>query len=220
MKKSLWFVWLLLPLVLPLTACSDDDDTVDANATWAARNAKWYKEIADSARTAIAEAKATHGDNWEAHCEWRMYKSLTKSPDIRGALTDSICIRYLQRGTGTELANSSDTVRIHFRGTLIPEKQVENGETKFTYPVFTQTYYGTFNPATAAPQATAVSNTVAGFFTALQYMREGDNCRVYIPHQLAYGGEATGSVPAYSTLAFHINLIGIYHPGTAVPPWK
>ncbi len=218
MKKSIWFVWLLLPLVLPLTACSDDDDSVDVTTVWATRNAQWFYVIADSARTAIAEAKAAHGDNWETH--WRMYKSLTKSPDIRGTLTDSICLRYLQRGTGTEYPNSTDTVRVHFRGTLIPETGIVNGEQKTVYPMFTQTYYGDFNPATAAPQVMAVKSTVAGFYTALQYMREGDNCRVYIPQQLAYGASATGSVPAYSTLAFHLNLVGIYHPGTAVPPWK
>ena len=52
---------------------------------------------------------------------------------------------------------------------------------------FTQTYYGDYNPATAAPQLAAVGGFKDGFSTALQYMVAGDDWMVYIPQELFYG---------------------------------
>lgn len=220
MRKNFWLLLLALPLAFQLAACSDDDEADELAASWEVRNTQWFLTIADSARTAIAEARAQWGDDWEAHCDWRMYKSLLKSQQQYGSLMDSVCIHFLQRGEGTVSPRSTDSVRVNFRGFLMPTYLTVNGKDSLAFTTFTQTYYGKFNPATASPQLMVVSATVAGFSTALQYMHVGDNAWVYIPQQLGYGTTANGAIPAGSTLAFHLNLVGIYPPGQVVPPWN
>ena len=51
-------------------------------------------------------------------------------------------------------------------------------------------------------------------------MVEGDDWMVYIPQQLAYGATVKGTIPAYSTLRFRIQLVAIYPLGTKIPDWK
>ena len=86
--------------------------------------------------------------------------------------------------------------------------------------VFSQTYYGDFDPATAAPLAMPVISTVEGFQTALQYMVKGDDWLVYIPHELAYKETASDAIPAYSTLLFHIRVERVHKSGTDMPGWR
>ena len=50
-----------------MASCSETDDTWDPYTNWQARNAAWYEQVSDSARTAIAQAKAQYGEEWEAH---------------------------------------------------------------------------------------------------------------------------------------------------------
>ncbi len=213
MKNSLWYLLLFVPFMGLFASCSKDDEAASTEAAWATQNAAWFALAVDSARTKIAEAKAEWGDDWQAHCQWRMYKSLHKTPDMRGTVMDSICVHILERGTGTISPRSTDSVRVHFKGWLIPSA---NG----TRTSFTQTYYGDFNPEVAAPQLMSVSSTVAGFSTALQYMHVGDNWLVYIPYTAAYGTVGNGAIPGYSTLTFHLNLAAIYKPGSGIPDWK
>ncbi len=181
----------LLGAACLLTSCEETTEQWDPYENWQVRNIAWFASVADSARTAISQAKAQYGDEWEKHCEWRMYKTLQRSASTRGPLTDSICCRILQRGTL---------------------------ETRMQ--VFTQTYFGDYNPATAAPQVGAVKSFTEGFGTALQYMVKDDDWMVYIPSDLAYGAESSSSIPAYSTLLFRIHLMGVYESGSGVPEWK
>ena len=51
-------------------------------------------------------------------------------------------------------------------------------------------------------------------------MVEGDEWYVYIPQQLAYKSETNEAVPAYSTLKFLINVVGVYEDADDVPDWK
>ena len=40
-------------------------------------------------------------------------------------------------------------------------------------------------------------------------MVEGDKYEVWIPQQLAYGANGSGSIPGYSTLIFEIELVSV-----------
>lgn len=206
-----------------LVACKESEENYTPYINWEARNAAWYLQVTDSARTAIAQAKAQYGDQWEDHCQWRQLKSLLKQQNAGGLYTDSICVRILGRGTGYS-PTFSDSVRLNFRGWLMPATykrinaqgvQVDS----LMQEVFTQTYYGSYNPETAVPSLMAVSATVPGFSTALQYMREGDDWLVYIPQQLGYGATAKDVIPAYSTLQFRLSLVAAYPTGSGVPKW-
>ena len=187
-----------------LTACSSETAEYDPYHDWQVRNGEWFSQIADSAR--------------RGGSDWLMLKALTKSPSEQSGVTaDSICVHILHRGTGSVSPTYSDSVRISFRGWLMPTQKAD-GRTEEL--IFTQTYYGDYDPELAAPQLAGVSSFTPGFATALQYMVVGDDWMVYIPQQLAYGGTVTGVIPAYSTLRFRIQLLATYPIGTEIPDWK
>lgn len=204
-----------------LTSCEETTDEWNPYYNWQARNNQWFATVADSARTAISQAKAQYGADWEQHCQWRMYKTLERSTDTQGPLADSICCRIVNRGDGLVSPAFTDSVRLSFRGWIMPTEYLkEDGTLESRMAVFTQTYYGEYNPLTASPQVGAVKSFTEGFGTALQYMVKGDDWMVYIPNELAYRGEASSAIPAYSTLLFRIHMMGVYESGTGVPEWK
>ena len=220
MKKSLLYPTLFLLAVGSLSSCKEEDDTYDAYANWPSRNAEFFVRTAAEARNAIAEAKAAHGGQWEAHCDWRMFKSTTKSQDVPGALTDSVCVRIERRGEGTQSPTWSDTVRVNYRGYLMPTQNMVNGEWVEERKVFSQSFMGELDNQFAVPAKMGVSAGVPGFATALQYMKKGDVWWVYIPSELAYGSQETGAVRPYSTLTFYVNLVDYYEPGDKIPDWR
>ncbi len=200
----LYSVFCILYLPVFLASCSSDTEDYDPYHDWRARNEAWFSQIADSAR--------------RGGSQWLSFKSALKSPQYQsGQRSDSIFVHVLTRGEGTVAPAFTDTVRINFRGTLMPTQDVAG--TPMTM-VFTQTYYQGFDPATAAPQKSCVASFTAGFATALQHMVEGDDWLVYIPSDLFYGGSAQGTIPAYSAACFRINMVGVYPLGTTVPDWK
>lgn len=227
MKQHTFFLFpLLLLAVFVFAACSEDEPEYDPYHDWQARNAEWFQFVTDSAVTAIAEAKAQWGDEWEEHCQWRRFKTLNQSADYdTHRATDSICVRIHKRGTGSYSPLMTDSVRISFRGWMMPATyRLYNEEgvlvDSVMQTVFSQTYYGEFNPETAMPQLSAITPFVQGFSTAIQYMVEDDDWYVYIPQQLAYGASANSAIPAYSTLLFRIHLAAVYPANSGVPDWK
>lgn len=218
MKK---YIYTMLAMVCCLVSCSETYDEYDPYENWRSRNATWFEDTVQVARVAIAQAKETYGDDWEAHCPWRMYKSILKSQSSDGPVTDSICVRIINPGTdpdGKGSPASNDSVSVNFRGWLMPTLNYDgNGSGMgMVQDVFTTTYYGEYNPETAAPQLMAVGGLVEGFSTALQYMVEGDDWMVFIPQNLAYGSSDRGNIKPYSTLQFRIHMIRWYESGTGI----
>ncbi len=196
-----------LSFLILFSSCSSDTDEYDPYHHWRSRNTEWYKQVADSAQTAIAQAKSQYGNEWEEHCDWRMIKSLRRSPLYQGGiLQDSICVHILNRGTGSVSPISTDTVSIQIRGSLMPTEDA-NGKPMVIY--FTQTYYGSYDPATAAVLTTAVNGFTDGVESALQYMVIGDDWLVYVPYELFYDSEERGIIPPYSAACFRINLVKV-----------
>lgn len=221
MKKYTFYI--IAALALGLASCSESDDTWDPYTNWAQRNAAWYASVADTARQAIREARAQYGDEWEAHTPWRMMKSLQLAADYdTRRVDDSICVKILasgpHAGDAAYMPMFTDSVRLSYRGWLMPTQYEAGGMVE--QRVFTQTYYGSFDPATAAPSQMGVSGTIEGFATALQYMTAGDDWLVYIPQRMAYGEKASDAIPAYSTLLYRLTMVDHFPAGTTVPTWK
>lgn len=208
---------LLLFSVLLLASCRSSESGYDAHHDWQARNAQWFAEVYDAAQASIAQAKAQYGNQWEAHCDWRIYKTLLKSQDVAGATTDHIVCKINERGSGDWSPAYTDSVRLYYRGWIMDDNYPES---KTNLTVFSQTYYGEFNPATAAPIAMPVTSTVEGFMTALQYMVKGDEWDVYVPQELAYKETASDAIPAYSTLLFRIRVELVHKSGTGMSEWR
>lgn len=201
LQKILWLAALLLPLGA-MTACteSDDEEAVEEFADWQARNSVFFVSLEDSlSRDASA---------------WKKIKTYTKDESTAGVNTDYIYAKVIEKGSGDASPLYSDSVRIAYRGRLIPSA---------TYPegyVFDQTFVGDYNIKTTAVYDGMVSDFVDGFTTALQHMHRGDWWRVYIPHTLGYGAYASGSIPGYSVLVFDLVLID-FLPGSGVfAPWS
>ncbi|MBT0666839.1 FKBP-type peptidyl-prolyl cis-trans isomerase [Novosphingobium profundi] len=57
-----------------------------------------------------------------------------------------------------------------------------------------------------------LSNVVPGFAQGLVQMKRGGHYRLTIPPELGYGAEASGPIPANSTLVFDIELIDYKTP--------
>ena len=122
-----------------------------------------------------------------------------------------------ERGDGDWSAAYTDSVRLYSRGWLMDENYPVS---KTNQTIFSQTYYGEFNPDTAAPVAMSASALVEGFTTAIQYMVKGDDWDIYIPHGLAYGEKASDAIPAYSTLRFRVRVELVHKSGTGMPGWR
>ena len=213
MKKVLL---LIVPLVL-LASCKDSEAESNVRQNWPERNVQWFAEVYDAARAEIETAKAQYGCDWEKHCDWRVYKTLLKSQDVQGPPTDHVVCKINEKGDGDWSPAYTDSVRLYYRGWIMDDNYPAS---KDNMTVFSQTYYGEFNPATAAPVAMAASALVEGFTTAIQYMVEGDDWSVYIPSELAYGAKASDAIPAYSTLLFRIRVERVHKSGTGMPGWR
>lgn len=210
--------FLLLPLLL-LASCKNSDEDDDIDYDWKTRNAQWFAEVYDAAKAEIAAAQAQYpnGNDWEQHCDWRVYKTLLKSQDVQGASTDYIVCKINQRGDGDWSPAYTDSVRLYYRGWLMDANYPSS---KDNMTVFSQTYYDDFNEKTAAPMAMPVTSTVEGFMTAVQYMVKGDDWMVYIPTELAYKDQSSDAIPAYSTLLYHLRIELVHKSGTGMDEWR
>jgi len=98
----------------------------------------------------------------------------------------------LQRGSGTVSPKATDTVRVHYHGTLLSgavfDSSVERGE----------------------PISFPLNGVIRGWTEGVQLMKVGDKFRFVIPNYLGYGGSSpTPKIPPFSTLVFEIELLGI-----------
>ena len=183
------------------TSCSEsDDEDADEYANWKVRNDAYFLSLEDSLKRTDAN--------------WKKIKSYTKDATTVGSNTDYIYVKELQQGTGTQSPLFTDSVRLSYRGRLIPS---------VTYPegyVFDQTYIGDYSIRTTAVTDNLASGFITGFTTALIHMHQGDRWRIFIPYQLGYGTSASGSIPAYSTLIFDVQLIDFLPEKGAFAPWS
>ena len=183
-----------------LSSCSEEDETVDEYADWQQRNDAFFATLDDSLA--------------RSNVQWMKLKSFSKDETTTGAVYDYIYARVLERGTGTESPLYTDSVRVSYKGRLLPVASEPDGL------IFDYTYDGNFSWTTTGVRDGLVSVFVDGFTTAMLHMHRGDRWRVYIPYQLGYKSATSGSVPAYSTLIFDVALVDFCHPNESLPKWN
>ena len=152
---------------------------------------------------------------WGSNASYRKILTYSKDGSVTGwTNSDYIYVEELEKGSGTESPLFTDTVRVAYRGHLIPTA---------TYPegyVFDQTYVDDFVWGTAGQTDFVTSSVVDGFATALMNMHVGDRWRVRIPYMLGYGTSSTTTITGYSNLVFEIALYDFWHPGETRPSAK
>ena len=100
--------------------------------------------------------------------------------------------QVLKQGNGTVSAKATDTVKVHYHGTLLDgtvfDSSVERGE----------------------PISFALNHVIPGWTEGLQLMKVGDKFKFEIPPNLAYGPNSPSpKIPENSTLVFEVELLGI-----------
>lgn len=105
-------------------------------------------------------------------------------------LPSGLQYKVLQQGDGP-VAGATDRVKVHYEGRLIDGTVFDSS-------------YKRGEPATFAP-----SQVIKGWTEALTMMPVGSKWQLYIPQELGYGSRQSGPIPAYSTLIFDVEVLGI-----------
>ncbi|UVE18478.1 FKBP-type peptidyl-prolyl cis-trans isomerase [Pseudomonas sp. LS44] len=105
-------------------------------------------------------------------------------------LPSGLQYEVLNAGTGPK-PSREDNVRTHYHGTLVDGT------------VFDSSY------ERGQPAEFPVGGVIAGWVEALQLMGTGSKWRLYVPSELAYGGQSAGSIPPHSALIFDVELLEI-----------
>ena len=100
--------------------------------------------------------------------------------------------QILKHGTGTVSPKATDTVKVHYHGTLLDgtvfDSSVERGQ----------------------PISFPLNGVIPGWTEGLQLMKVGDKFKFVIPPNLAYGPNSPSpKIPPNSTLVFEVELLGI-----------
>jgi FKBP-type peptidyl-prolyl cis-trans isomerase FkpA len=121
-----------------------------------------------------------------------MSGALAEAPAAVDETTPSgLVYRSLKEGTGPSPA-ASDTVKVHYRGTLTDGKEFDSS-------------YGRGQPAEFP-----LNGVIRCWTEGVQKMKVGGKARLTCPPAIAYGNRAVGGViPANSTLVFEIELLDI-----------
>lgn len=107
------------------------------------------------------------------------------------SLPSGLQYKVIEAGKGQK-PKVSDTVVVHYRGTLIGGEEFDSS-------------YGRGEPATFA-----LNGIIQGWQEALQLMPVGSKWEVYMPAELAYGTRGAGdAIGPNETLIFQIELIAI-----------
>jgi peptidylprolyl isomerase len=117
----------------------------------------------------------------------------TSSPKNEMKTTASgLKYQVIKQGTGAASPKATDTVNVHYHGTLLNgtvfDSSVQRGQ----------------------PISFPLNQVIAGWTEGLQLMKVGDKFKFEIPPNLAYGPNSPSpAIPPNSTLVFEVELLGI-----------
>ena len=209
-QKILYQLVTIIYILLPLigggwvgVSCSESTSSDDEYANWQQRNEQFLASV-------VNDSLRQPG--------WQRIKNYSLNPDTEGAMSEYVYVKVIESGDPTgEQPAFTDSVRVAYQGRLIPSRTYPEGK------VFDGTVYGTYSNKTNANTKFLISNStmISGFSTTLQHMRRGDHWRVYIPSELGYGSEGSGTtIPGYSLLIFEMTLIDFSPAGRVMPVWS
>jgi FKBP-type peptidyl-prolyl cis-trans isomerase FklB len=142
-------------------------------------------------RTAAAQQKALSEQGEKNLADGKAF--LAENAKKQGVKTTPSGLQYkvLSEGKG-KTPKKSDTVTVHYRGTLINGTEFDSSLSK------------------GQPATFKVDGVIPGWTEALQMMKEGSKWQLFIPPQLAYGerGMPPRILPQ-STLVFEVELISV-----------
>ena len=214
MKKLFRPLLFLLLSICAFSACEENMETEEEFVNWQEKNIEAFQKKLDIARQAINQAKADYPNEneWEKHCNWRIFRTYAQHPGSTGKAVDSICVYVNKVGQGEGCPLYTDSVAVHYVGRLIPSPSYPDGFV-FDHSSKGSPVEDVFNPEFNTPARFLVSNNIEGFTTALQKMHIGDHWTIYIPSELGYGKVPNQVIPGYSMLTFEVELEKYAHAG-------
>ena len=120
-------------------------------------------------------------------------KYLADNKTKEGVITTASGLQYkeITKGTGAS-PKSTDTVSVHYKGTLIDGKEFDSSYKR------------------GQPASFPVNGVIKGWTEALQLMKVGAKWQLVIPSDLAYGERGAGrDIGPHSTLIFDVELLSI-----------
>ncbi|MBK7480465.1 MAG: FKBP-type peptidyl-prolyl cis-trans isomerase [Bacteroidales bacterium] len=118
---------------------------------------------------------------------------LEKNKEKEGVTVTPSGLQYevIKMGSGNKPTINS-TVKVHYVGTLIDGTEFDS------------------SVARGEPAQFPLSGVISGWTEALQLMPVGSKFRIYLPQELAYGGNQAGDkIKPFSTLIFDVELLEI-----------
>ncbi len=203
---------LFTATLLMFAACEKEELTDTEYADWASRNDAAFIEKLNTAKTAINTAMQQYGNDWQAHCEWRVYRLYSYQSEEAFESADTVCVQIQERGKGLVSPLYSDSVRINYIGRLIPTGNYPEGRI-FDHSGAFNNEADIFSPDFALPATFIAGNLVAGLTTALMQIHIDDKWRVFIHPKLGYAETEKTGIPAHSMLDFTIQLKGFSGSG-------
>ena len=151
--------------------------------------ATFQKEMQAKMQTKMSEEGQKNQDAGKA-----FLAETEKKPGVKKTAS-GLLYEIVTAGDGPKPA-STDTVKVHYRGTLIDGKEFDSSYKRNQPAVF------------------PVNRVITGWHEALQLMPVGSKWKLYIPSDLAYGpqGAAGGAIPPNAVLLFDVELISIEPP--------
>ena len=123
--------------------------------------------------------------------EGEAFLAANKKKEWVKALQSGLQYKVIKAGTGKK-PKSTDTVTVHYRGTLIDGTEFDSSYKR------------------GQPVSFPVSGVIPGWTEALQLMGEGAKWQLFIPSNLAYGEKGAGrDIGPNATLIFEIELVSI-----------
>lgn len=117
---------------------------------------------------------------------------LEKNKTAEGVKTTASGLQYIVEAEGTGRSpGPNDTVKAHYRGTLITGEQFDSSFDR------------------GQPAEFPVDGVIRGWTEALQLMKVGGKVKLFIPPELGYGPSARPGIPANSVLLFDVELIDV-----------
>jgi len=116
---------------------------------------------------------------------------LAENGKKEGVSTTESGLQYSITSEGSgESPSMYDTVTVHYHGTTIDGS------------VFDSSIGG-------EPVSFVLGQVIEGWNEGLQLMKPGGKMRLFIPSDLAYGGQGQGSIRPFETLIFDVELLGV-----------
>lgn len=115
-----------------------------------------------------------------------------RKPNIK-TTASGLQYEVIKQGTGMR-PGATDTVTVNYQGTLTNGTEFDNSYKR------------------GEPTSFPLDHVIKGWTEGLQLMSVGAKYKFYVPYQLGYGLNETGTIPAGSALVFEVELLDVKKP--------